>query len=132
MAFLNCDCRCNCTPLAFIASLIIGVVAAFLQITAVITVTPAFLWVLFGIAVGFLGIGVLTADCRRCDSGCSCNALSGLLIGALGTALVAVILLGVTFAATSVVGAIFTGLLLFFFAFLLGSAACLIRARCAD
>lgn len=132
MAFMNCECNCNCTPLAFIASLIIGVVAAFLQITAVITVTPAFLWVLLGIAVGFLAIGVLTSCCNRCNSGCGCNALSGLLVGALGTALVAVILLGVTFAATSVVGAIFTGLLLFFFAFLLGSAACLIRARCAD
>ncbi|MBQ7970936.1 MAG: hypothetical protein IJ294_01110 [Clostridia bacterium] len=132
MAFLNCDCRCNCTPLAFVASLIIGVVAAFLQITAVITVTPAFLWVLFGVAVGFLAIGVLSSCCNRCGGECSCNALSGLLVGALGTVLIAVILLGVTFAATSVVGAIFTGLLLFFFAFLLSSAACLIRARCAD
>ena len=132
MAFLNCDCKCNCTPLAFIAALIIGVVAAFLQITAVITVTPAFLWVLFGVAVGFLAIGVLAGCSNRCDNGCGCNALSTLLIGALGTALVAVILLGVTFAATSVVGAIFTGLLLFFFALLLGNAACLIRARCAD
>lgn len=132
MAFLNCDCRCNCAPLAFIASLIIGVVAAFLRITAVITVTPAFLWVLFGVAVGFLAIGVLAGCNNRCDNGCGYNALSALLIGALGTVLVAVILLGVTFAATSVVGAIFTGLLLFFFALLLGSAACLIRARCAD
>lgn len=131
MAFLNCECRCNCTPLAFVASLIIGVIAAFLQITAVITVTPAFLWVLFGVAVGFLAIGLLTPCCRR-DDGCGCAALSALLIGALGTVLIAVILLGVTFAATSVVGAIFTGLLLFFFALLLGSAACLIRARCAD
>ena len=132
MAFLNCECRCNCTPLAFVAALIIGVIAAFLQITAVITVTPAFLWVLFGIAVGFLAIGVLSPCNNRCNDSCSCNALSGLLVGALGTALFAVILLGVTFAATSVVGAIFTGLLLFFFAFLLSSAACLIRSRCAE
>lgn len=132
MAFLNCECRCNCTPLAFVAALIIGVIAAFLQITAVITVTPAFLWVLLGIAVGFLAIGVLAPCTNQCNDGCSCNALSGLLVGALGTALFAVILLGVTFAATSVVGAIFTGLLLFFFAFLLSSAACLIRSRCAE
>ena len=131
MAFLNCECRCNCTPLAFVASLIIGIIAAFLQITAVITVTPAFLWVLFGIAVGFLAIGLLAPCCRQ-ESECGCNALSALLIGALGTILVAVILLGVTFAATSVVGAIFIGLLLFFFAFLLSSAACLIRTRCAE
>ena len=132
MAFMNCECNCNCTPLAFIGSLLIGVITAFLQITAVITLTPAFLWVLLGIAVGFLAIGVLTSCCRRENGGCGCTALSGFLVGALGTALFSVILLGVTFAATSVVGAIFSGLLLFFFAFLLGSAACLIRARCAE
>lgn len=132
MAFLSCNCKDNCSLLAFFGSLIIGVIAAFLQITAVITLTPAFLWVLFGVAVGFLAIGVATSCCNRCEEACRGSSLSTLLVGALGTVLLSVILLGVTFAATSVVGAIFTGALLFFFALLLSSAACLIRARCVN
>ena len=50
----SCSCRNSCGALAIIASIIIGVVATVLRITAVITVTPAFLWTTFGIAVGYL------------------------------------------------------------------------------
>ena len=132
MAILNCNCKDNCTLLAVAASLIIGVIAAFLQITGVIALTPAFLWVLFGVAVGFLAIGVATSCCNRCEEACRGSSLSALLTGALGTVLLSVILLGVTFAATSVVGALFTGALLFFFSLLLTSGACLIRARCVN
>ncbi len=39
MALFDCSCRRDCSLLAAIASVILGVVAAFLQITAVITVT---------------------------------------------------------------------------------------------
>lgn len=131
MAFLNCSCRDNCALLAVGASLLLGVIAAFLQITGVIALTPAFLWVLLGIAVGFLAIGFATS-CVRCECQCKGSALSALLTGALGTALLSVILLGVTFAATSVVGAIFTGALIFFASLLLSSAACLIRAKCGE
>ena len=132
MAFFNCNCRDNCTLLAVVASLIVGIIAAFLQITGVIALTPAFLWVLFGVAVGFLAIGVAFSGCNRCEEACRGSSLSALLIGALGTVLLSVVLLGVSFAATSVVGALFTGALLFFFALLLTSAACLIRARCIN
>ncbi len=44
----NCSNKCACTSI--IASIIIGIVAGILRITGVITVTPAFLWVVFGIA----------------------------------------------------------------------------------
>ena len=44
MALFNCSCKRDCALFAVIASLILGVVAALLQITAVITVTPIFLW----------------------------------------------------------------------------------------
>jgi xanthosine utilization system XapX-like protein len=131
MAFLNCNCRDNCTLLAVGASLLLGVIAAFLQITVAITVTPAFLWVLLGIAVGYLAIGVATS-CNRCERVCKGSALSAFLTGALGTALLSVILLGVSFAAGSVIGAIFVGALIFFAALLLSSAACLVRARCEE
>ena len=63
-----------------------------------------------------------------------CGSLGAALIGALGTILFSIILLGVTFAATSVIGAIFVGLLLFFFSLLISATVCYIKcvASCAD
>ena len=132
MSLCNCDCRGNCTLLALVGSLIIGIITAFLQITAVITVTPAFLWVVLGVAIGFLAITLATGRCCGCGFERSCTPLHALLFGAIGAILTSVILLGITFAATSVVGAIITGALLFFFFLTLTSAACLARARCRD
>lgn len=132
----NCTNRCNCTTAAIIAAVIIGVIAAFLQITAVITVTPAFLWVVFGIAVVYLGILVVaTALARRPEqSECLCSTLSAILIGILGTILFAVVLLAVGIVATSVVSAILIGLLLFFFTLTLAGTACYVRqlADCGE
>lgn len=129
MTFLCCSCKRDCTVLALIASLIIGVVAAFLQITAVITVTPAFLWVVLGIAVVYLAVTLLAATFIQRETACRalCSTVSTLLLGILGTVLFAVILLAVTFAATSVIGAIVVGLLLFFVSLLLTSTACLVN-----
>ena len=129
----SCKCKYNCTLLAFIASLIIGIVTAFLRITAVITITPAFLWTLFGISVGYLLLtqtaSVFIRDCGRCVR----ETLSSTLFGVLLTALLSVVLLGVTFVATSIVGAILTGLLLFAISFTLSSGACLTKClACSD
>ncbi|MBQ7035406.1 MAG: hypothetical protein IJN34_06685 [Clostridia bacterium] len=132
MSLCNCDCRSNCTLLALVGSLILGIVTAFLQITAVITVTPAFLWVVLGVAIGFLAITLATGRCCGCGAERNCTPLHALLFGAIGAILAAVILLGIPFAATSVVGAIITGALLFFFFLTLTSAACLARARCRE
>lgn len=131
MAFFDCDCscRCRCPVLALVLSAIIGVLAAFFQITGLITVSAAFLWVVFGIGVVSLGVLLLTAALRRPgeDCGCICNILSTLLAAALGAVLLAVILLAFGITATSVLSAILVGLLLFFFWLTLTSAACLIR-----
>ncbi len=128
MTTTNCSCQINCTAKAVISSIVIGVLAAIFQYTALITITPAFLWVLFGIAVGYLGITVLTSsicpDIRHC-----CTNLSSFSAGILGTVLTSLILLGITFAATSVIGAIITGFLLFFFSLLITSSVCLIKCR---
>ena len=72
-----CNCKLNCVGLAVIASIIIGIVTAMLRITAVITVTPAFLWVLFGIAVVYLAI-VLLASSKRMYEACGKLYASGL------------------------------------------------------
>lgn len=136
MTLFNCNGRCSCTAAAVIASVVIGVVTAFLQVTAVITVTPVFLWVVFGIAVVYLGVLAAAAALRRGTEqcGCLCSVLNALLIGILGTILFAAILLAVGIVATSVISAILIGLLLFFFTLTLASTACLVRCLydCGD
>lgn len=129
MSLFNCSCKCRCALTAVIASVIIGVVAAFLQITAVITVAPVFLWVTFGIAVVYLGILAIAAALARrteyCE--CLCTTLGAVLIGILGTILLSVILLAVGIVATSILSAILIGVLLFFFTLTLTSTACFVR-----
>ncbi len=134
MSNFYCSCKSNCIGLGVFASIIIGIITTFLTITATITVTPAFLWVLFGIAVGYLAVTLVTTpqfDTNGLRS-CACPILSTLLVGILGTVLTAVVLLGIAFAATSIIGAIITGLLLAFFSLVLIMTACLIKclSRC--
>ena len=136
MTINNCSFKCSCTAAALIASAIIGVIAAFLQITAVITVAPVFLWVVFGIAVGYLGILVASVALARRRELCAgvCRILGTVLAGILGSILLAGILLAVGITATSVVSAILVGLLLFFFALTLTATACLVKcfADCGE
>lgn len=128
MSLFGCNCRCNCTFVAVVAAIIIGVIAAFLQITGVITVTAAFLWVVLGIAVVYLAVLLVTsALARREGTACLCSSLNSVLIGILGSALFAVVLLAVGIVATSVVSAILVGLLLFFLSLILAGTACAVR-----
>ena len=136
MAMFNCGCRRDCTLLSFVAAVILGVVAAFLQITAVITVGTAFLWVALGIGVVYLGVLVLaTALTRRAEGRiCVCRALETVLTGILGTILLATILLAVGITATSVVSAILVGLLVAALTLTVAGSACYVRclADCDD
>lgn len=125
----NCNCRCNCTVAAIILSAIIGVITTILQITAVITVAPAFLFVAFGIAVLYLGIvtvaGALAG--QREGRSCICNALNTLLAGILGTIALAAVLAVVGIVATSILSAVLVGALLFFLSLTFLATVCLIR-----
>lgn len=136
MSFLCCNHKNNCLFSAVVASIIIGIIAAVLRFTAVITVTPAFLWVVFGIAIVYLAItSIISAVVRSGGTrGCICSILPVLLTGILGTVLTSVVLLAIEFVATSVIGAIITGALLTFFSLTLTSVACLSKcvARCSD
>lgn len=129
MTNYNCGCRINCTAIAVIAAIIIGIITAFLTFSAVITVTPAFLWVLLGIAVVYLAITLVVSPFIRNSGagGCICEIIPVLLAGILGTIFLSIVLLGITFAATSILGAIITGLLLAFFALLIVTTTCLIK-----
>lgn len=132
MSVINCNCsyKCGCTIGAIIAAVIVGVLAALFQLTAAITVTAAFLWVLLGIAVVYLAALVIaTALARRAEhSGCRCTSLNTLLVGILGTILFAVVLLGFGIVATSVISAILVGLLLGFFTLTIVASACYVRS----
>lgn len=124
-----CNCKCSCSILSGIASLIIGIVSAFLLITGNITVTTAFLWVVAGVSVVYLGVLLLAAALQQQGTVCSCTcaSLNALLIGILGSILFAVILLATGIVATSVVSAILFGLLMLFGTLLISTTACLIR-----
>lgn len=126
-----CNRNVSCSVVALIVSAIIGVLAAFFQITGVITVTPVFLWVVFGIAVVYLGILVVSSALARRNeqAGCVCPVLQVVLAGILGAILTSVILLAVGIVATSILSAILVGLLLFFFTLTLTATACLIRCN---
>ncbi len=122
------SCRPDCTVIAVVVSLIIGIIAAFLTITATVTLTSAFLWVILGISVVYLAASLISAALFRnecCDG--LCSIITTLLVGILGTILLSVVLLAIEFAATSVIGAVLTGALLFFFFLVVTSTACLVR-----
>lgn len=129
MSVLTCDTRRDCTLIAFVISAIIGIVTAFLRITAVITIPPVFFWVIFGIAVGLLAITLVATALTRNNDNCDCKekALGTQLVSILATVLLSLVLLAIPFVATSVVGAILTGLALFFFFLTLGTTACLVK-----
>ena len=129
MTNYNCGCRINCTAIAVIAAIIIGIITAFLTFSAVITVTPAFLWVLLGIAVVYLAVTLAVSPVIRNTGigGCVCAIIPVLLTGILGTIFLSIVLLGITFAATSILGAVISGLLLAFFSLLIITTACLVK-----
>ena len=135
MAFFGCNDRWTCPALAVVVSALIGVVTAFLRITAVITVAPLFIQSVFVAAVVLLAITLLSAGTNSKDACnvCVCPALKAQLAGILGSVLTSLVLLAVGFAATSIIGAIVIGFLLFFFSLALTSTACVIKCLfCAD
>lgn len=127
---MNCNqYKFNCTSIAVIVSIIIGVIAVFLTLMGTLTVGTPLLWVLFGIAVGFLATVLLSSRLSKADERTNClyPVLSVLLTGILGTILFSLILLLVDVAIASVIGAILVGFLFLFFTLTLTTAACLIE-----
>lgn len=136
MTFSNCETKINCTGIAFITSLILGIIAAFLQITAVIAITPVLLQSVIIIALVFLLVILIAVSLMRTSASCRalCSVLSVLLLGILGSILFATILLIIDIAATSIIGAILVGLLVFSFSSFILTTACLIKctANCNE
>ena len=126
----NCNWRFNCTLTAIVTAVIAGVVAAFLQILGIVTVTTGFVVGALITGAVYLAVGVLaSANLRRSDTRacCVCRTLNTILVGVLGTILSSLVLLAVGITATSVVSAILIGLLLFFLWLTVAASACFIR-----
>ncbi len=119
--------RNECLIIAIASSVVIGIVAAVLSATAIITVTPAFLWVLLGIAVVYLALAFVVSSLRRFDTPNSARSvISTFIAGILGTILFSIILLGIAFVATSAIGAVLIGLLLASFSLIISTTACIV------
>ena len=77
MTVFRCENRYDCTGFAFVVSLIVGIIAAFLQITGVITLAPIFSIVAFGIAIVYLAVVLLATAlsgiCRTINEICQKN-----------------------------------------------------------
>ncbi len=136
MNLCNCDNSFSCKGVAIVLSVIVGVLTTILRITGILTVPTVFFWVAFGVALGFLGLALLTSAGARSNCVCvgKCNILSTLVVAAILTALLALIPIGVTFSATGVTGSIVIGLLLLFFTLTISSAACYVKClvNCGD
>lgn len=126
----NCVYNFSCRALALVASIIIGIVTGFLTYSATIAITTIFLWVFFGIALLFLFTEYFAFYIN--STTCTYSLSTQLLVGILGTILTTLVLLAIDFAATSIIGAIVTGLLLFFFTLTLFTVACKIRCKCRN
>ncbi len=125
----NCNTRVDCSFLSIAAAIIVGVVAAIVQFTAIVTFTTVFYIVAFGVAVLFLAILLALVPVlyrALCQSSCGFN-IKLVTAGILGSIATSIILLAVGFAATSGLGAVFVGLLAAFFTLMVTSIACTIN-----
>ncbi len=124
-----CNCKYSCNGLAIVASLFIGIISAILSFTGIITVAPVFFWVIFGIAVGYLALILASSATRKYNNRkqCVCSTLNLLLAGILGSIISSLVLLAITFVATSALGAIILGIALFSFSLIFTSTACLVK-----
>lgn len=127
MTKCNCNYCPSCTGIGVVISLIFGVIAAFLRYSAVITIGTSFLWVTFGIAVLVLLLTLyLASRTRGSSSECLCSGITALMTGIGGTIVTSLISLAVSFVATSTIGAIVSGILVFSFFLIISTLICLI------
>ncbi len=126
-----CQCKFNCVTTAVIVSVIVGILAAFLTFSGILAVGTPLLWVLFGVAVGYLAVTLISTKTYQADEQrkCLCPTISALLAGILGTILFTLILLLIDIAITSVIGAIISGLLFLSFSLTLTATAALVKCK---
>lgn len=126
MSFFNCKYNFFCPGISIAASVIVGIIAAVLQATGVITIGTVFSLSVIGVAVAYLAILLIAYAIADNAGECGGTTLSALLIGLLGSILFASLLLGAVAPATAL-GVIVVGVLFFFVSLSLTSLACVIK-----
>ncbi len=128
MNICGCRTKCDCTLFAVIASVIVGIVTAFLSFSVTLAV-PAFVyWIFFGVALVLLAVSLISAPlaCRCKENFCTCASLTTFLAGVLGTVLFSLVLLLIDLTA-GILASLLTGLLFGFFTLTVTSVACIVR-----
>ena len=124
-----CKTKCDCTLIAVIASVIAGIIAAFLNFSAAIALPQFVLWIFFGVALGLLAVSLVAAPfvCRCENKECFCASLVAFLVGVFGTVAAALVLVLVDITAGGLLASLIAGLLFGFFALVITSAGCLVK-----
>lgn len=129
----NCSCRFSCSGIALLLSAVVGVVTALLTVTGTVIVEPLFLIVATSVAAGFVAVTYIAALLRnQTCSICKCTTIKTLLIGAIGALLTGILLLAVTFPATSILGAVITGFYLAFLTLIFAQSTCYATCCCNE
>lgn len=129
MNVCGCKTKCDCTLIAVIASVITGIIAAFLSFSATIAVPQFVLWIFFGVALIFLALSLVAAPFirRRDNDSCLCPSLTAFLAGIFGTVLLSLVLILVDIATAGLLGSLLTGLLFAAFTLTVTSTACIVK-----
>lgn len=123
-----CCCRRDCTTWAIVAAVVAGVLAVFLQVTGVIAIATPALTAALGVGLVALAVLLLAmATNQNADGYCLCRSVGTALVGAVGSIVLAVLLLALDLPAAGFAFLLLTGLLVAAFVLLLASVVCLIR-----
>lgn len=123
-----CCCRRDCTTWAIVAAVVAGVLAVFLQVTGVIAISAAALTAALWVGLAALAVLLLAGSANREEDGyCLCRSVGAALAGAVGTIVLAIVLLALDLPATGLAFLLLTGLLVAAFTLLLASVVCLIH-----
>lgn len=128
MNICGCRTKCDCTIISVIASVIVGIVTAFLSFSGALAVPSFVYWIFFGIALVLLAVTLVTAPfiSRRKEDFCLCASLNTFLAGVFGTLLFSLILLLIDLTA-GLLFSLLTGLLFGFFTLTVTAVACIVK-----
>ena len=129
MNICGCRTKCDCTLFAVIASVIAGIVATFLTFSGTLVIPQFVLWILFGVALGFLGLSLVVSPfiCKKESGFCLCTSLIAFFAGILGTVLFSLVLVLIDIAAGGILASVITGLLFGLFTLTITSTACIVK-----
>ena len=129
MSNSKCSGCFDCSIFALVVSIIIGVISAILVGTGTIVVESYFLYGAVITALVYLAALVLAGSIGTGLCNCGSSSVTYVLVGILGTILLAGILLAAVIP-VGLFGSLLSGVLVFFISLMLSSVACLVSCFC--